>query len=81
VVGGPDLTIAEAEKAAELVGEKINPQARIIWGCSIESELEKTVRTLLVITGVKSKAFLGKESGSSIRSSSSASEEDIDVVR
>jgi len=30
VVGGSDLTISEAEKAAELVGEKINPSARII---------------------------------------------------
>lgn len=84
VVGGPDLTISEAEKAAELVGEKVNPSARIIWGCSIEPELEKTVRVLLVITGVKSKAFLGKESASPVRvtaSSAPASEDDIDVVR
>src|SRR5439155_655256 len=36
VVGGPDLTVSEAEKAAEMVGEKINPMARIIWGCSVE---------------------------------------------
>lgn len=84
VVGGPDLTISEAEKAAELVGEKVNPSARIIWGCSIEPELEKTVRVLLVITGVKSKAFLGKESASPVRvtaSSAPASEDDIDVGR
>jgi cell division protein FtsZ len=61
VVGGPDLTISEAERAAELIGEKVNPMARIIWGCSIEPELESTVRVLLVITGVKSKALLGKD--------------------
>jgi len=84
VVGGPDLTISEAEKAAELVGEKINPSARIIWGCSIEPELEKTVRVLLVITGVKSKAFLGKESAPVTRGATptySSTDEDIDVVR
>jgi len=84
VVGGSDLTISEAEKAAELVGEKVNPSARIIWGCSIEPDLEKTVRVLLVITGVKSKAFLGKESASPARiaaPSATASDEDIDVVR
>ena len=82
VVGGPDLTISEAEKAAEVVGEKINPSARIIWGCSIEPELEKTVRVLLVITGIKSKSFLGKESASVSRSSSptTSTEEDIDQV-
>jgi len=62
VVGGPDLTVSEAEKAAEIVGQKINPMARIIWGCSVEQALDRTVRVLLVITGVKSKAFLGKES-------------------
>jgi len=65
IVGGPDLTVSEAEKAAELVGAKINPQARIIWGCSIEPDLERTARVLLVITGVKSKSFLGKENGAS----------------
>jgi len=83
VVGGTDLTISEAEKAAELVGEKINPSARIIWGCSLEPDLEKTVRVLLVITGVKSKSFLGKETSSASRvvSSAPASEEDMDVVR
>src|SRR6266571_2691843 len=61
VVGGPDLTVSEAEKAAEVVGQKINPQARIIWGCSVEDDLDHTVRVLLVITGVKSKSLLGKE--------------------
>ncbi|TLZ69324.1 MAG: cell division protein FtsZ [Methanobacteriota archaeon] len=55
VVGGPDLTVSEAEKAAEIVGQKINPMARIIWGCSVEQALDRTVRVLLVITGVKSK--------------------------
>ena len=61
VVGGPDLTVSEAEKAAEIVGQKINPMARIIWGCSVEDDLQNTVRVLLVITGVKSKSLLGKD--------------------
>ena len=61
VVGGGDMTVSEAERAAEVVGQKINPQARIIWGCSVDDSLEHTVRVLLVITGVKSKSLLGKE--------------------
>ncbi|MGI0149981.1 MAG: cell division protein FtsZ [Thermoplasmata archaeon] len=61
VVGGGDMTVSEAERAAEVVGQKINPQARIIWGCSVDDTLERTVRVLLVITGVKSKSLLGKE--------------------
>lgn len=62
VIGGPDMTVTEAEKAVELVGEKINPMARIIWGCSVDPTLGSTIKVLLVITGVKSPHMLGKES-------------------
>jgi cell division protein FtsZ len=75
IVGGPDMTVSEAERAASLVSEKVNPSARIIWGCSIDPELERTVRVLLVITGVKAKSLLGKE-GNVI----TAPTEDVDVV-
>jgi cell division protein FtsZ len=79
VVGGPDLTVSEAEKAAEVVGQKVNPQARIIWGCSVEPELQNTVQVLLVITGVKSKSLLGKEVNTgAVRLGSSS---DVDEVR
>ena len=77
VVGGPDLTVSEAERAAEIVGEKINPQSRIIWGCSVEDSLKNTVRVLLVITGVKSKALLGKE----VYTGPVATSSDVDEVR
>jgi cell division protein FtsZ len=77
IVGGPDMTVAEAEKAAELVGEKINPQARIIWGCSIDPTLTRQIRVLLVITGVKSQSFLGKDLTPVLESQV----EDIDAVR
>lgn len=77
VVGGPDLTVSEAERAAALVTEKVNPSARIIWGCSIDPELERTVRVLLVITGVKAKSLLGKEGAPVV----STTAEDIDIVQ
>jgi cell division protein FtsZ len=75
IVGGPDMTVSEAERAASLVSEKVNPSARIIWGCSIDPELERTVRVLLVITGVHAKSLLGKD-GNVI----TAPTEDVDVV-
>ncbi|MBI0583588.1 MAG: cell division protein FtsZ [Methanomassiliicoccus sp.] len=53
VQGGPDLTVGEAEMAAEMISSKLNSRARIIWGCSIEPELEGRVSLLVVITGVK----------------------------
>lgn len=54
VIGGNDMTVTEAEKAAEMVSSKVNPRARIIWGCSVDPEAEGRVRVLVVITGVKS---------------------------
>jgi cell division protein FtsZ len=57
VQGGPDMTVGEAEKAAEMVSLRLSPRARIIWGCSIEPELKGKVRLLVVITGVRSPMF------------------------
>ena len=60
VVGGPDMTVSEAQKAAEVVGERINKHARIIWGCSVDPALEGQVRMLLIVTGAKSSLLMGK---------------------
>lgn len=62
VSGGPDMTLQEAEKAAELIQAKINPNARIIWGAGVEPGLEGLVRVMLVVTGVKSKDIIGRDS-------------------
>jgi len=53
VVGGTDMTLAEASKVVEILGSKINPMARIIWGAAIDPTMERTITVLLVIVGVK----------------------------
>jgi cell division protein FtsZ len=58
VVGGPDMTVDEAQRAAELVGKSIDPRARIIWGCSIAPENEGKVQVLVIFTGAKSRYML-----------------------
>jgi cell division protein FtsZ len=58
VVGGPDMTVGEAQKAAEIVTKSVSERARIIWGCSIEPELTGTIKILLIVTGAKSKYML-----------------------
>ena len=60
VTGGPDMTVTEAEKVVEVIHERINPNARIIWGASIDPELEKSISVMVVITGVRSKQITGK---------------------
>jgi len=55
IVGGPDMTVDEAQKAAEYVGQSVDPHARIIWGCSIEPANEGMIKVLLIFTGARSK--------------------------
>jgi cell division protein FtsZ len=61
VHGGPDMSVSEAEKAAELIQSRISPNARIIWGAAVEQELEGKLKVMVVITGVKSKQIFGKD--------------------
>jgi len=61
VVGGEDLTIAEAQQAAELVTSRISPSARIIWGCTVDPTMRGDVNLLVVITGVKSPQLMGAD--------------------
>jgi cell division protein FtsZ len=56
VIGGPDMTVTEAESAAELVSSKVDPRARIIWGCSVDPESKGRVRVMVVITGVRAQS-------------------------
>ncbi len=65
VVGGPDMTVGEAQKAAEIVTNSVADRARIIWGCSIEPEIEGTIKILLIMTGAQSKYMMGKNDGAS----------------
>ena len=63
VTGGDDMTLQEAHEVVREVHSKINKDARIIWGASIDSTLEHQVRVMLVVTGVKSSQILGPPSG------------------
>lgn len=92
VVGGPDMTVSEAQKAAEVVGERINKHARLIWGCSVDPSIEGQVKVLLIVTGARSTMLMSKNhneaaparsqsKGTSSRSYGSGDDSDIDFVR
>jgi len=54
VMGGPEITMREAQQIVEAVSTKLSSEAKIIWGAHITKELQDTVRTLLIVTGVES---------------------------
>ena len=59
ISGGPDMTLEEARKVVETVSEKLAEDARIIWGAQISEDLENTIRTMLIVTGVSSPQIFG----------------------
>jgi cell division protein FtsZ len=60
VVGGPDMTMEEAEGVVQEVYNRIDPNARIIWGAQIDPDMEHKMRTMLVVTGVRSPQIYGR---------------------
>ena len=66
VVGGPDMTISEAESVVQEVYSRIDKNARLIWGAQIDPDLEQTVRTMIVVTGVTSAQIYGHGSDKNI---------------
>ncbi|MFB6153872.1 MAG: cell division protein FtsZ [Halodesulfurarchaeum sp.] len=60
VTGGPDMSIEEAEGVVEQIYDRIDPDARIIWGTSIDEQLDGQMRTMVVVTGVQSPQIYGR---------------------
>ena len=54
ISGSSDLTLHEAEKIVQVVADKLDPEANIIWGTQIDESLQNTVRTTVVVSGIKS---------------------------
>ena len=59
IIGGNDMSLEEYKKVMEFIGEKVAPDAKIISGAQISADMEKTIKVLLIVTGVKSKQILG----------------------
>ena len=63
IIGGPDLTLDEAKIIVSTVGEKLSPDAKMIWGAQISDDLQHSIRVMLIVTGVKSSQIVGTSSG------------------
>jgi cell division protein FtsZ len=61
VSGGPTMSLDEAKKVIEIVAKKLDDDAKINWGAQISNDLNETLRTLLIVTGVSSPQIFGKQ--------------------
>jgi len=62
IIGGPDLSLEEAKVIIKNVGEKLDPEAKLIWGAQLSEDMDKSIRVMVVVTGVKSSQITGRES-------------------
>jgi len=63
VIGGPDMSLEECKSIIEIVGNKLSPDAKLIWGAKISADMEKSIRVLIIVTGVKSNQITGHGKG------------------
>ncbi len=60
VSGGPNMTLGEVNKVAEIISEKMDSKdALVIWGARIADDLEGYIRVMLLLTGIKSPQITG----------------------
>jgi cell division protein FtsZ len=79
VTGGNDMSIEEAEGVVEEIYDRIDPDARIIWGTSIDETLEGSMRTMIVVTGVESPQIYGRNDAVQ-QQTQAVQQQDIDFV-
>ena len=72
------MSIEEAEGVVEEIYDRIDPDARIIWGTSIDEELEGEMRTMIVVTGVQSPQIYGRNE--ELQAQTDGRGEDIDYL-
>jgi cell division protein FtsZ len=51
ITGGPDLTMAEIELAAQTITDLAAPDANIIFGATIDHDLKDTIKVSVIATG------------------------------
>ena len=51
VTTGPDVTLAEMARAAEVIKATADPKAEVIWGHVIDEEVGEAIRLTLIATG------------------------------
>jgi cell division protein FtsZ len=59
IIGGPNMSLDECKTVIQTVGDKLSSEAKMIWGAKISPDMDKTIRVLLIVTGVKSSQIMG----------------------
>ncbi len=58
ITGGYDLTLFELDEAANIIREKVDPEANIIVGSTLDTSMEGRLRVSVVATGIDATAAM-----------------------
>ena len=75
ITGGYDLTLFELDEAANRIREEVDPNANIIVGSTLDTELEGKMRVSVVATGIEAEQTLQSSSINTAETSVLAVEE------
>jgi len=81
ITGGPELTLGEANAVGELLTERIDPKAQVIWGSRVDPTFENKMEVITIFTGVHSPYIRGPAHEAAIDRSGTRGELDIEYVK
>jgi len=55
ITGGAQMPLKDAKMVMKSVAQKLDPSAKIIWGARLDQNLGKTIRVMLIVTGLQEK--------------------------
>lgn len=79
ITGGPELTLGEANAIGEMLTERIDTKASVIWGARVDPTFENKVEVISIFTGVHSPYIKGPMDRSYEATSSSRGKRDLDL--
>jgi len=53
IASGGELTLKEAQEIIKEVSKELDPNARIIWGTTIERHLKQKIKVMLIVSGLR----------------------------
>ncbi len=65
ITGGPELTLGEANEVGELLTQKIDSTAQVIWGARVDNNFSDKIEVIAIFTGVNS-PYIHKSEAESI---------------
>jgi cell division protein FtsZ len=81
IQGGKNLSMWEIQEAAEIIGSQVHPDAKIIFGTSVDPNAQDEIKITVVATGFSKEKLEGLKTGSYTDTTSSYKKPDYGTLR